>query len=117
MSISPLTPWYRYDGISYTEITGGSSPSYEIQQADIGSVIAFAVSIMDDAGNLETSEKNLYLDKTVIPNNSLAEFKNPSLTGGEHVVGKTLFADLEITDADGYSDSNVVYHWARYDGS
>ena len=47
-----------------------------------------------------------------VPNVS-ASYSNAGLTGGDHYVGKVLEASVDISDANGYSDSSVTYTWYR----
>ena len=107
--------WVRNDGTTDSDISGATSSTYTLNDAEEGKTVKVRVSFTDDAGNGESL--------TSVATPAVATRPNVVATGaptisGTAEVGETLTADTSgIADADGLTNASYSYRWIRNDGS
>ena len=107
--------WISNDGSADSDISGATSSTYTLQDADQGKTIKVQVSFTDDGGNAETL--------TSPATGAVAAAANSAATGAPSIsgvarVGETLTADTSgIADADGLTNVSYAYQWISNDGS
>ena len=98
-----------------TEITGATSFTHTLVDADEGETIKVNVSFTDDAGNGETLTSAATATVAAKPNSPATGA--PAISGTAQV-GETLTAETSgIADADGLSDATFSYQWLASDGT
>ena len=114
-SVSYSYQWIRIDGLSDTDIAGGTDSSYTLVADDQGKTIKMRVSFTDDAGNNESLTSAATATVAARPNTPATGA--PAITGTVQV-GETLTADTSgIADDDGLTNVSYSYQWIRNDGS
>ena len=104
-SVSYSHQWLADDA----DISGATSSTYTLVEADEGLIIQVWVSFTDDAGNYET--------RTSDGTDAVAPKPNSPTTGAPTIsgtvqVGETLTADTSgIADADGLANAAFTYQW------
>ena len=107
--------WISNDGSTDSDISGATSSTYTLQDADQGKTIKVQVSFTDDDGNSETLTSAA--TATVAASANSAATGAPSISGVARV-GETLTADTSnIADADGLANVSYAYQWISNDGS
>ena len=115
--------WVRVDGMDETDISGATSGTYTLQDADAGKTIKVKVSFTDDADNPEgplTSDAYPSAGNVKAAENATGM---PSITGTA-TPGQTLTATKgTISDTDGTTKADnadagfaYTYQWVRVDG-
>ena len=103
--------WLRDD----TGISGATSSTYTLADADEGKTIKVRVSFTDDAGNEESLISSA--TDTVTARSNAAATGAPTVTGTPRV-GETLTASTsDIADADGLTNTTFIYQWLADDTS
>ena len=109
------------DNVSYSyqwlangaDITGATSSSYTLVDADKGKTIQVKVSFRDDRNNQETLTSEATAAVEPRPNSPATGA--PTISGTVRV-GKTLTAETsDIADADGMSGAVFIYQWLADD--
>ena len=109
------------DNVSYSyqwlangaDITGATSSSYTLADADKGKTIQVKVSFRDDRNNQETLTSEATAAVEPRPNSPATGA--PTISGTVRV-GKTLTAETsDIADADGMSGAVFIYQWLADD--
>ena len=102
--------WQRTDDGTDTDISGATSSTYTLVQADVGAKITVTVSWTD----LEGTAESLTSDATAaVTNTNDAPGGSVTITGTA-TQGQTLTADISaVTDADGLG--SFSYQWKRTD--
>ena len=114
-SVSYSYQWIRIDGLSDTDIAGGTDSNYTLVADDQGKTIKMRVSFTDDAGNHESLTSAA--TATVAARANTPATGAPAITGTVQV-GETLTADTSgIADDDGLTNVSFSYQWIRNDGS
>ena len=91
------------------DISGATSDTYTLADADEGKAISVKVSFTDDAGNEETLTSAATDAVEAKPNTPAT---GAPATSGTARVGETLTADTSgIADADGLSNASFAYQW------
>ena len=107
--------WARNDGTDDSDISGATSRTYTLVEADQGKTIKVKVSFTDDADNHETLTSAATGEVEALPN--WPATGGPTISGTA-LVGETLTADTSgIADADGLDDVSYSYQWIRTDGT
>ena len=115
--------WVRVDGMDETDISGATSGTYTLQDADAGKTIKVKVSFTDDDNNPEgplTSDAYPSAGNVKAAENATGM---PSITGTA-ALGQTLTATKgTISDTDGTTKADnadagfaYTYQWVRVDG-
>ena len=115
--------WVRVDGMDETDISGATSGTYTLQDADAGKTIKVKVSFTDDDSNPEgplTSDAYPSAGNVKAAENATGM---PSITGTA-TPGQTLTATKgTISDTDGTTKADnadagfaYTYQWVRVDG-
>ena len=114
-SVSYSYQWIRIDGLSDTDIAGGTDSSYTLVADDQGKTIKMRVPFTDNAGNNESLTSAATATVAARPNTPATGA--PAITGTVQV-GETLTADTSgIADDDGLTNVSYSYQWIRNDGS
>ena len=107
--------WVRNDGTEDADITGTTSSTYTLVDADQGKTIKVRVRFTDDAGNDETLTSAATAAVAAKPNSPATGA--PTIDGTVQV-GETLTANTSgIIDQDGLSNASYTYQWVRNDGT
>ena len=107
--------WIRNDGTNDSDISGATSSTYALVDADEGKTIKVKVSFTDDAGNDESLTSAATGTVAARPNR--AATGAPTITGTAQV-GQTLTVGTSgISDADGLTNVSYSYQWISNDGS
>ncbi|MCY4617267.1 MAG: hypothetical protein OXD50_01750 [Chloroflexi bacterium] len=114
-NVSYAYQWIRNDGTTDTDITGATSSTYTLVDADQGKHIKVKVSFTDDAGHSETLTSAVTGRVAARPNRPATGA--PTITGTAKV-GQTLTVDSSgISDADGLTSVSYTYQWIANDGT
>ncbi len=106
LSNSAYSYQWLADGV---EITGATSASYVLVDADVGKTIRVKVSFTDDRNHAETRTSDPTAAVEPRPNSPATAL--PTISGTAHV-GETLTAHTSaIEDADGLSNAVFTYRW------
>ena len=98
---------------SDSDISGGTSSTYTLVDADEGKVIKVRVSFTDDRGNQETLTSAATGSVAARPNSAASGAPTISGTGQ---VGQTLTASTSgISDSDGLTNATFSYQWLSSD--
>ena len=98
-----------------SDISGATSSTYTLADADESKAIKVQVSFTDDAGNDETLTSAATATVEAPRNNPATGA--PTISGTVQV-GETLTADTSgISDADGLTSVSYSYQWIRNDGN
>ncbi len=114
-NVSYSYQWISNDGTTDTDITGATSSTHTLVDADEGKYIKVKVSFTDDADNDE--------ELTSSPTGKVVKRSNRAATGaptisGTAKVGQTLTADTSgIADADRLTNVSYSYQWIGNDGN
>ena len=114
-NVSYTYQWIRNDGSNDSNISGATSATYTLADADQGKTIKVKVSFTDDDGNDE--------ELTSAATGSVAAKPNSAATGaptisGTAQVGQTLTASTSgISDDDGLTDVSYSYQWIANNGT
>ena len=101
--------WIAGDGTTDTDITGATSTTYTLADADEGKTVKVRVTFTDDGGNDE-SLTSAATAAVIASSNSLATGA-PTISG-KLEEGKTLTANTSgIADADGINNAEFSYRW------
>ena len=107
--------WVSNDGTSDTDISGATSATYTLVEADEGKTIKVKVSFTDDADYAETRTSTATGEVAARPNSPAT---GAPAIGGTAQVGETLTASTSgITDTDGLSNASFSYQWVSNDGT
>ena len=106
--------WIRINDIRDTDISGATSNTYTLVDADEGSTIRVRVSFTDDAGNSETLT-SAATSAVVQPNTPATG--SPTISGTAQVGQSLTVGTTGIADADGLDDVSYNYQWIRNDGT
>ena len=89
-----------------TDITGATSSTYTLVQADVGETIKVKVSWTDDGGTSESLTSN--------PTTAVANINGSVTITGTVTQGQTLTADTSnVSDPDGPATLSFSYQWMR----
>ena len=89
-----------------TDITGATSSTYTLVQADVGETIKVKVSWTDDGGTSESLTSN--------PTTAVANINGSVTITGTVTQGQTLTADTSnVSDPDGPTTLSFTYQWIR----
>ena len=107
--------WARNDGTDDSDISGATSRTYTLVEADQGKTIKVKVSFTDDADNDETLTSAATGEVEALPN--WPATGGPTISGTAQV-GETLTTDTTgIADDDGLSGATFTYQWIANDGT
>ena len=107
--------WIRLDGAAESDISGATSSTYTLVDADEGKTIKVKVSFTDDDSNAETLTSAATVTVTAAANNLATGA--PTISGTAQV-GQTLTAATSgIMDSDGLTSPTYAYQWVRLDGA
>ncbi len=107
--------WIRRDSGTDANISGATSSTYTLAEADEGKTVKVTVSFTDDRGNAESLTSAATASVQARPNT--AATGAPSISGTARV-GETLTASTSgIADTDGLDDATFSYQWVRRDGT
>ena len=114
-NVSYTYQWVSNDGTDGSDISGATSSTYTLADADEGKTIKVKVSFTDDAGNEETLTSAATASVEARPNTPAT--RAPTISGTAQV-GETLTTSTsEIADTDGLTNVSYSYQWIRNDGS
>lgn len=97
-----------------SDISGATSSTYALVQADVGNAISVKVSYTDGEGTAETVTS--VASQSVIAASNEAVFTNQAITGS-YQVGETLTADVNYSDPNGTTGAVTDYFWYNFDGT
>ena len=101
--------WVRNDGTDDADISGETSSTYTLVEADQGQTIQVRVTFTDDAGNDESLTSAATETVLARPNRAAAGL--PTISGAPQVE-QTLTADTSgISDEDGLDKVSYNYQW------
>ena len=107
--------WARNDGTDDSDISGATSRTYTLVEADQGKTIKVKVSFTDDADNDETLTSAATGEVEALPN--WPATGGPTISGTAQV-GEPLTAETSgIADDDGLSGATFSYQWIANDGT
>ena len=107
--------WARNDGTDDSDISGATSRTYTLVEADQGKTIKVKVSFTDDADNDETLTSAATGEVEALPN--WPATGGPTISGTAQV-GETLTVDTSgISDVDGLDSVSFSYQWIANDGT
>ena len=107
--------WVSNDGDDDSDISGATSSTYTLVDADEGQAIKVKVSFTDDAGHEETLTSAAAGEVAARPNSPATGA--PTITGTAQV-GETLTASTSgIVDTDGLTNVTYSYQWISNDGT
>ena len=108
-NVSYSYQWVRNDGTDDADISGETSSTYTLVEADQGQTIQVRVTFTDDAGNDESLTSAATVAVLARPNRAAAGL--PTISGTPQVE-QTLSADTSgISDEDGLSKVSYSYQW------
>ncbi len=114
-NVSYSYQWIRNDGDGDSDISGATSSTYTLVDADEGKTIKVKVIFTDDANNKQFSTSratDLVKARPNIPATGVL-----TITGAAQV-GETLTAGTSgIADSDGLTNVSYSYQWIRNDGT
>ncbi len=108
--------WVRGDGTTDADISGATSSTYTLVDADEGKTVKVRVTFTDDNGNAESLTSATTASVQAGAANSPATGA-PTISGTAQV-GETLTASTSgIADTDGITNATFSYQWVRNDGT
>ena len=114
-NVSFTYQWVSHDGTDDSDISGATSSTYTLVDADEGKTIKAHVSFTDDAGHEESLTSAATAAVAARPNTP-AEGA-PTISGTAQV-DETLTADTSaISDSDGMSGAVFTYQWIFSEGA
>ena len=102
--------WIRVNGTD-ADISGATSSTYTLVDADEGTTIKVKVSFTDDASNPETLTSAATATVAAAPNTPATGA--PTITGTEQVDETLTAVTSGIMDADGLTSPTYAYQWIR----
>ena len=107
--------WARNDGTDDSDISGATSRTYTLVEADQGKTIKVKVSFTDDADNDETLTSAATGEVEALPN--WPATGGPTISGTAQVREPLTAETSGIADDDGLSGATFSYQWIANDGT
>ena len=107
--------WLRGETASAAgeDISGATSATYRLVEADQGKYLRVRVSFQDDDGNAETVTSDATGPVSAEPN--VAATGQPTISGTAQVGGELTASVSGISDGNGVANSTYDYQWLRAD--
>ena len=94
-----------------SEISGATSATYTVVEADQGKYVRVQVSFQDDDGNAETATSDATGPVVAEPNESATG--QPTISGTAQVGGELTAGTSGISDGNGLTTASYSYQWLR----